>query len=167
MAGFLADGYKVIIFTRFRTMIQYIEDYLGVPCIQYHGQMNSRQKEAAKTLFASREGPQVFLSSYAGAYGTDMPMSNHLINYDSTVIAGRADQVNARHVRASSEFTEVYVHTMVTVGTIEERVLLQQEQKRRVASAITVGTGADYKGRVKNEVPGLAKFLEQTVGLTA
>ncbi len=144
-------------------MLSYIEEFLDVPCVQYHGRMTSAQKAAAVASFSAPDGPQVFLSSHAGAYGVDMYMADHLINFDNSNIAGRADQVNARHVRASSEFKEVYVHTMVTAGTIEERILLMQDVKRRVGSAIADGRGADRYGRVDNDIPSLTGFLEETI----
>lgn len=162
LGSLLAGGAKVLIFSKYRQMLNLIQDCIAVPCVQYHGQMTSAAKEAAVAEFSGPAGPPVFLSSHAGAYGVDMNTADHLVNFDSTVIAGRADQINARHVRASSEFATVYVHNLYTAGTIEVRNLAQQDRKRRVATAIMDGRGA-RAGRVGNDVASLTRFLEETI----
>lgn len=162
--GKLIDGGgKVLVFTKYRSMLGLIEEALGVPCVKYHGELSPSQKAAAIARYADPTGPRAFLSSHAGAYGCDMNMADNLANYDNPWQAGKADQINARHVRASSEFGKVYVHRMIVTGSIEERILGMQAMKRRVASAITDGRGADRYGRVENDVDSLTRFLEQTI----
>lgn len=157
------DGGKVLVFTKYRSMLGLIEEALGIPCVKYHGELSPSQKAAAIARYADPAGPRAFLSSHAGAYGCDMNMADNLANYDNPWQAGKADQINARHVRASSEFGKVYVHRMIVTGSIEERILGMQAMKRRVASAITDGKGADRYGRVENDVDSLTRFLEGTI----
>ena len=154
---------KILVYTKYRTMIPILVEYLGMPTVQYHGEMTSSQKAAAVVKFADPAGPQVFLSSHAGAYGCDMNMADHLVNYDNAWQAGKADQINARHVRASSEFSMVRVSRMLFADTIERRILDSQVHKRRVSGAVMDGHGADKYGRVDNDVISLTKFLEETV----
>lgn len=161
VAGF---GEKILVFSRFRTALPYLEDALQpYHCVQYHGQMNASQKAMAVEAFRDPQGPQIFLSSWAGAYGTDMYWVRHLVNYDNPISAGTADQINARHVRLSSEFKQVYIHDMYTVGTIEERILMVQEMKRKVNAAVVDNRGADYRGRIDNTVTSLTDWLATTV----
>ena len=125
--------------------------------------MNAKEKAAAVAEFTRPDGPNLFLSSWAGAYGTDMNMARHLINYDNPWSAGTADQINGRHVRLSNEFKQVYVHNMLTEGTIERRMLSQQGLKRTINGAVVDGRGADTFGRVDNSVQSLTSFLEETI----
>ena len=154
---------KVLVYTKYRSMLPVLSEAIGVPSVLYHGELTSSQKAAAVAKFSAPAGPRVFLSSHAGAYGCDMNMADHLVDYDNAWQAGKADQIDARHVRASSEFKNVYVHKMVCEGTVEERILQMQHHKRRVSGAVMDGKGADKFGRVENDVTGLTAFLEGTV----
>jgi SNF2 family DNA or RNA helicase len=139
---------RILIYTQFRSVLDIIEDELGVNCVQFHGGLSASEKADVISRFTDDHECRVFLSSHAGAYGVDMHMANVLVNYDHPWSAGKADQVNGRHVRVSSEFDRVYVCNMITPGTIEEWKLRKQERKRSVASAVMDGYGADSEGRI-------------------
>ena len=158
----LAFGGKVLVFSKYASMLPLLADVLGVPSVCYYGGMSAHDKASAVALFGDPVGPPVFLSSHAGAYGVDMFMADHLVNFDNAWSPGRADQVNSRHVRASSEFERVFIHSMITAGTIEERIMDVQAAKRKVSSAIADGHGAP-RGRVSNDAQTLTSFLEKTI----
>lgn len=139
-APVLARGDKIAVYTRYREMLPILERELtdlGYPSVLYHGGMTPGEKDAAVAAFAARG--QVLLSSHAGAYGVDLPMARYLVNYDVPWGAGTADQINGRHVRASSTFARVHVRDMVTAGTIEERKVDGQAFKRRISSGAVDG----------------------------
>lgn len=152
---------KIIIFTKYVHMLTLIEEALDVECVQYHGQMDAASKSAAVAKFTSDPECRVFLSSHAGAYGTDLYMANYLINYDLPWSSGKADQINGRHVRASSEFPNVFVRDMVTMGTVEERKHKMLAFKRRIGTAVLDNTGQDELGRVENDVDTLTSYLTE------
>jgi SNF2 family DNA or RNA helicase len=156
--------FKVLVYTRQPKMLPYIQETLGLPCVQYHGGMNPRAKAAAQARFTNDPKTRVFLSSYAGARGTDLYTASHLINYDIPWAAGMADQINGRHVRASSKFKRVWIENMITTGTTEEWKRDNLLFKRRVGSAILDGHGADRHGGVENEAQSLTAFLTSIVG---
>jgi SNF2 family DNA or RNA helicase len=156
------EGSKILIFSRFKYMLSIIEDALGVQCVQYHGDLSPARKASAVRLFTDSPDIQVFLSSHAGAYGTNMFMANWLINYDLPWSSGRADQINGRHQRAASEFDLVHVRNMITRGTVEERKLEMLEYKRSLADAIIDGK-VDATGRIENDLDTLASWLEEYV----
>lgn len=159
------DRNKILIFTRFRGMLDLLEERLDVPCVQYHGGMNVKEKAAAIARFSGDSRARIFLSSHAGAYGNDMRMANYLINYDLAWSAGRADQINGRHVRASSQFSQVYIRDMITEGTVEQRRRDMLTIKRRVGSAILDGHGQDADGRVTNDLNSLLNHLTSVLHL--
>lgn len=153
-------GEKVIIFTKFVPMMEILAEEIGFPSVKFHGGLNAAQKAAAVAEFSDPDGPPVFLVSRAGAFGLDLPVASHLINYDPEWASGRADQVNARHVRASSKFATVYVHNMITDSSIEIRMMSSQAYKREVAAGVL----GDKKMReIENNVPSLTSFLEETI----
>lgn len=154
---------KIIIFTKYVYMLTLIEEALDVQCVQYHGQMDASAKSAAVAKFTSDPETRVFLSSHAGAYGTDLYMANYLINYDLPWSSGKADQINGRHVRASSEFTNVFVRDMVTTGTVEQRKHNMLTFKRNIAGAVLDATGQDEYGRVENDVETLTSYLQESL----
>jgi superfamily II DNA or RNA helicase len=157
----LAGGAKVLVFTRFRPMLELIEERLSVPAVLYHGDMTTKQKESSVTKFSAPGGPPVFLSSHSGAYGVDLPRADHLVNFDNSWMSGRADQINSRHVRASSQHERVYIHNMVTEGTIEERIMSMQEVKRKVERSVM--HSGNRRGAVTLDTESLTGFLEATL----
>lgn len=155
---------KILIFTRFVGMLDIIADTLKIPCIKFHGGMSPVEKTAAIATFSTDSNYRVFISSHAGAYGNDMHMANYLINYDLPWSAGKADQINGRHVRASSQFTSVCIRDMVTIGTVEERRQKMLNIKRKVGTAILDGHGQDSDGAVINDLASLMSHLTEVLG---
>ena len=152
-------AFKVLVYTRFPGALSYIEEALGLPCVKYHGGMSPKAKAAAQARFTEDPLTRVFLSSHAGARGVDLFTGSHLINFDLPWAPGLADQINGRHVRASSKFKQVFVENMVTTGTTEEWKRDVVTFKRRVGTAILDGKGADRFGGVENDVQSLTGFL--------
>jgi SNF2 family DNA or RNA helicase len=153
-------GNKVILFSVNPDMLDLLSDALpeGV-AVTYTGRMSAGAKAYAAQRFETEEGCRVFLSSHAGALGTDLFMANYLINFDLAWSSGKQDQINARHNRASSKFKSIYVLNAITKGTTEPRKLQMLAHKRRVGSAIMDGHGADDKGRVESDVTTLTQCL--------
>lgn len=132
---------KILVFSYYKYMLRLIQDRLSVKSIQYHGDMNARQKSEARNRFADDPDIRVLLSSHAGAYGADMKMANYLIKYDLPWSAGRDEQINGRHVRAASEFDKVYVRNLITSGTVEDRKFRILTRKKDLARAVIDGEG--------------------------
>lgn len=157
---------KVLVYTQFRPMLDLIQERLqtgmnvaGITCVQFHGGMSSRPKTAAKTEFMTNPRCRIFLSSHAGARGTDLYAANHLINYDFPWASGKADQINGRHLRVASTFSDIYVHNLAGTGTLDMWKLGMLDHKRRIGSAILDGYGADSRGRVDNDLITLSAYL--------
>lgn len=160
-------GNKILIFTTYREMLDVLaHEFSAYGTVQFHGGMNAQEKAAAVAKYTSDVSTRIFLSSDAGAYGNDMYMANYLINYDLPWSAGKFDQRNGRHVRASSDFRNVFIRNLITEGTVEERKFALLNLKRRVGSAILDGHGADAQGAIENDLGSLMKHLTATVPLT-
>lgn len=147
---------KILIFTRYRGMIGiFTRDFkdLGYASVEYHGGMSPREKQASVTRFKTEKDTRLFISSHAGAYGTDLPMANWLVNYDIPWGAGLGRQINGRHVRASSEFKTVNVVYVITEKTIEERKYEVRTFKNAISEAAIDGNSLN--GYVKSDVTAL------------
>lgn len=155
------DKTKVILFSFHKPILKYFHDALAkhsVESVVFNGDMNIGQKEAAKMRFKREPGVRVFLSSDAGGMGVDLPEANYLINYNHPWSSGKADQRNSRHIRAGSEWEEVWVLNYLVQGSVEEWKYNILDLKRRVGSAIIDGTKTN-KGEIHFDVASLLEHL--------
>ena len=157
------DANKLVIFTSYVHMVKIIsgelEDYN--PQI-YTGELNAKDKEAAKITFQTDPACRILISSDAGGYGVDLPQANLLINYDLPWNAGLALQRNGRIRRASSTWPSIVIQDFLMAGSIEERQHDMLLQKNSIADAIMDGEGIDAAGEVKLNLGSLRTFLQET-----
>jgi SNF2 family DNA or RNA helicase len=154
---------KVILFSFYKDMVAKLADaFLGDGVVTYTGDMNVKQKAAARVEFQTDPDVRLFISSDAGGYGVDLPQANCLINVDLAWSAGKMDQRNGRHVRVGSQHKQVYILNYLIENSIEERTYEMLRLKRKVASATLDGIGADSKGVIENDVGSLTSYLADT-----
>jgi len=130
--------------------------------VLFTGDMNSDEKDKAKSKFANNADCRLFLSSDAGGYGVDLPMANYLISYDLPWSSGKLEQREARIIRLSSEFPHVTIATFVMQGSIEERQYDMLQHKRSVNEAFIDGKHHDTKGGMDITLDTLSKFLKES-----
>lgn len=153
------DGVKIAVYTDFRRMLPYLAqrlDRFGKLAL-YHGGLNADQKAAVKEEFASDPECRLFISTNSGGVGLDLPEAQYLVNFDLPHSGGILAQRNARHVRASSTHTHVYVVNLITEDTVEERQQATLALRARLAEEIVDGRGT---GVVINDVASLTEHLE-------
>ena len=151
---------KVVAFSTFKDLLNLIQDDTApfVKSVQFTGDMNARQKDAAMRQFKSDPKTRLFLSSDAGGYGVDLPEANYLISIDLPWSGGSIDQRESRIIRLSSEWEHVNLTVLVARGSIEERMHAMIEQKRGVADAFLDG-GHDSRGSYTLSLSSLTEFL--------
>lgn len=151
---------KVIVFSFYPEMARIIaKEVSEYGHVFFNGDMTAREKAEAKAQFTNDSECRIFFSSDAGGFGVDLFMANYLFNYDLPESAGKSDQRNARHVRASSQFDNVFIINEIVEGSTEERNLIRLDFKRKVASAVIDNKGADESGRIENDVSSLTRWL--------
>lgn len=153
---------KIVLFSFFKGSLRIMHDIWGSRSVLFHGEMDAKEKDAAKTKFQTQRDVRVFLSSDAGGYGIDLPEANYLINFDLPWSAGKLDQRNARIVRLSSVWESVSLINFVMEGSIEERMYGLLEQKKAIASAVVDGRGIDKKGNLSLDLKSLTEFLQSS-----
>jgi SNF2 family DNA or RNA helicase len=156
------DSYKAVVFTSYVQSVHDIVDGLkaaGFDARAYTGEMNAKEKEAAKVDFQTSSKVRVLVSSDAGGYGVDLPQANLLVNYDQPWSAGLAVQRNGRINRASSTWPSITIQDVLVLGSIEQRQYDTLKQKSNIADAILDGEGINSKGGVDLTVGSLIDFL--------
>ena len=156
------DGNKAVIFTSFVGMTKLIQDALPYKSVIYTGQLNAKQKDAAKLEFQTNPECRLFISSDAGGYGVDLPEANLLINYDLPWNAGLAVQRNGRIKRASSTWDHIVIQDILMENSLEKRQRDMLLQKSAVAQAVIDGEGINDRGGVNLTVGTLRAFLHNT-----
>lgn len=153
---------KVIVFSFTKHMLRLFRAALPAgTSVIFDGDMNSNEKESAKQQFKTNPKVRVFLSSDAGGMGVDLPEANYLINYNHPWSAGKADQRNSRHIRAGSNWDEVWVLNYLVAESVEEWKYQILDLKRRVGSAIIDGTPTKG-GSITFDVSSLLKYLTES-----
>ena len=153
---------KVVLFSFFKGSLRILKEHIRHDSVLFHGEMDAKEKDKAKTQFQTDPKCRVFLSSDAGGYGIDLPEANYLINYDLPWSAGKLDQRNARIVRLSSTWESVTLINLVMAGSVEERMYGLLEQKKAIASAVVDGQGIDRKGNLSLDLKSLTEFLSSS-----
>lgn len=156
---------KIVVFSFFKANLRFLLDeftHADTGAVIFDGDMNAKQKDAAKQRFTTDPDCRVFLSSDAGGYGVDLPNANYLKNYDLPWSAGKLEQRNSRIIRLSSEFDKVHVENYLIKGSIEDRQYRMLQEKMAIASAMVDKKGADVKGRLTLGLESLREFIDAT-----
>ena len=150
---------KVILFSFTKGMLRLFQEEFGDTAVVFEGSMNAAQREATKQRFKTDPDIRIFLSSDAGGMGVDLPEANYLINYNHPWSAGAADQRNNRHVRAGSDWDEVWILNMLVSGSVEEWKFSVLSLKRKVGSAILDG-GETNDGVIHFDIDSLMTWVK-------
>ena len=151
---------KVVAFTTFKGLIRSIAaDTSDITnCTILDGDMAARDRHKSVEKFKSDPKTRLFLSSDAGGYGIDLPNANHLCSLDLPWSAGAYDQREARIIRISSEWEQVFIAMLLAHGTLDMRMSQMIVEKGDIASAWLDG-GYDEKGKHELTLGSLRDFL--------
>jgi SNF2 family DNA or RNA helicase len=145
------DGEKVIVFTRFSTMVNTaipVLTKLGVKCTRVTGEEGDKQRKEAMEAFQSPDsGVNVIFITMAGGDAINLQAAKALVFYDTPWSAGDYLQILGRMIRIGSEHDRCYAIHMICRDTIDERV---QEVRRKKMKLIEQVLGDRIKG-VKGE----------------
>lgn len=157
---------KVIVVTRHVAMLSRVAQmFEGVPHVLYHGDMSVTQRASAVDRFEHDESVRLLVMSHAGAYGLDLPRATHLVVIHPPRSAGQGEQIEARHVRASSTHASVQVAILLVAGTVEERAHDHLDHNREIAAAIVDGSNPDGSGVIHNSVTSLTSHARAVTTL--
>ena len=135
-------------YTRFERMVSYLAEKLGRGVAFFHGSLNAEQRQELLASFASDDGPAVLVVSLrAGGRGLNLPAANHVFHFDRWWNPAVEQQATDRAHRLGQR-KPVFVHSLITRGTLEERIDALLESKRELVQKVMAGTSEDWLGEL-------------------
>ena len=142
------EGEKVIIFTRFSTMVEIAIKHLrklGLKCTQVTGAENELKRKTAMDAFQDpKNDTNVIFITMAGGDAINLQAAKALIFYDTPWSGGDYIQILGRMIRIGSDHDSVYAIHLVCRHTIDERV---QAVRQKKMSLIEKVLGERVKGK--------------------
>ena len=151
----IAEGDSLLIFSQFTEICEalnrYLKQVMYYNTYYLHGGTNRNKREQMIAQFQEPDTPPsaFILSLKAGGVGITLTKANHVFHFDRWWNPAVENQATDRAFRIG-QTQNVFVHKFVTLGTIEERIDLMIEDKKKMASAI-VGSDESWLTELDNE----------------
>ena len=132
----LAEGRRVLVFSQFTSMLALIAPRLQEGRIDYvtlTGDTTDRTTPVRR--FQAGEVPVFLISLKAGGLGLNLTAADTVIHYDPWWNPAVEDQATDRAHRIGQQ-RAVFVHRLITLGTIEEKMETLKERKRALVAAV-------------------------------
>ncbi|GGI09735.1 DEAD/DEAH box helicase [Egicoccus halophilus] len=133
---------RALVFTQFREMgdllVRHLGGELGLPEVPFlHGGLPLPKRDEMVQRFQTDEDapPILLVSLRAGGTGLNLTRASHVLHFDRWWNPAVEDQATDR-VHRIGQTRAVTVHTLVTAGTIEERIAVLLDRKRALADAV-------------------------------
>jgi SNF2 family DNA or RNA helicase len=140
-------GDKALVFTQypgFDRLVPYLAEQLGARVGFFHGRLSARQRDDVLRSFETPTGPSVLVISIkAGGRGLNLPAANHVIHFDRWWNPAVEQQATDR-VHRVGQRKPVFVHSLICVGTLEERIDQLLESKRELAAKVIHAGSEDW-----------------------
>ena len=150
-----AENESALVFTQFAEIGKSLETLFrrryGGKVYYLHGGTPRTRREHMVEQFQNPDTERAIfvLSLRAGGTGITLTRANHVIHFDRWWNPAVENQATDRAYRIGQE-KKVFVHKMVTMGTLEERIDELIESKKKLAEEI-VGGGESWLANLDNE----------------
>ncbi|ADU51685.1 SNF2-related protein [Thermaerobacter marianensis DSM 12885] len=134
-------GGKVLVFSQFTSMLDILQrelDRLGLGWERLDGRVRNREERVRR--FQEGDVPVFLISLKAGGTGLNLTAASYVIHYDPWWNPAVEEQATGRAHRIGQD-RPVFSYKLITRGTVEEKILQLQEQKRALAGALLAGDG--------------------------
>ncbi len=142
----LEEGRRILLFSQFTSMLALIEAELAARHLPYAlltGE--TRDRETVVSRFQNREVPLFLISLKAGGVGLTLTAADTVIHYDPWWNPAVENQATDRAHRIGQD-KPVFVHRLITRGTIEEKMeTLKARKQALVAGILNAEAGATLK----------------------
>jgi SNF2 family DNA or RNA helicase len=145
---------RALVFTQFREMGELLRTHIGEqfhfdpPFL--HGGVTRNGRDRMVDAFQDGSGPPLLLVSLkAGGTGLNLTAASQVIHYDRWWNPAVEDQATDRAWRIGQHRT-VNVHKLVCEGTVEERIGVVIDDKRKLAESV-VGTGEAWLSELSTD----------------
>jgi SNF2 family DNA or RNA helicase len=139
LAEAVDDGHRLLVFSQFTRLLDLVGTELeaqGIPWCRLDGTMSPAQRQAEVDRFQSEPGVPVFLLSLkAGGTGLNLTAADTVVHLDPWWNPAAEAQATDRAHRIGQTRT-VTSYKLIATGTVEERVLALQEEKRTLLAEV-------------------------------
>ncbi|WP_368235532.1 DEAD/DEAH box helicase [Clostridium perfringens] len=143
------SGKKILLFSQFTSVLKKIEEDFKKEDISYlylDGETSAKERVERVKKFNEDSNIKVFLISLkAGGVGLNLTSASVVIHFDPWWNPAVEDQATDRAHRFGQE-NKVEVIKLVAKDTIEEKIVLMQEDKRELIQSLMDGKTMDGKG---------------------
>jgi superfamily II DNA or RNA helicase len=150
------DGRRILLFSQFTSMLDLIAPEmtkLKIPFVELRGATRDRETPVAR--FQNGDVPLFLISLKAGGTGLNLTAADTVIHYDPWWNPAVERQATDRAHRIGQQQT-VFVYKLITVGTVEERILDMQARKAELAESLfSESTAPSLAGLDLNEIDRL------------
>ncbi len=139
LAEAVDDGHRLLVFSQFTRLLDLVGAELeaqGIPWCRLDGTMSPSQRQAEVDRFQSGPGVPVFLLSLkAGGTGLNLTGADTVVHLDPWWNPAAEAQATDRAHRIGQTRT-VTSYKLIATGTVEERVLALQDEKRTLLAEV-------------------------------
>jgi SNF2 family DNA or RNA helicase len=156
----IEEGRRILLFSQFTEMLKIIEDELNKRKLAYvklTGQTKDRKTPVDK--FQNGEVSLFLISLKAGGTGLNLTAADTVIHYDPWWNPAVEDQATDRAHRIGQDKT-VFVYKFVTKGTVEEKILEMQQNKRTLMEGLFSGNATAKLKLTEKDLHGFFEPLE-------
>jgi superfamily II DNA or RNA helicase len=137
----ISEGRRILVFSQFTEMLGLIEQRLWDDKIEYVMLTgDTRDRKTPVKAFQSGDVPVFLISLKAGGVGLNLTAADTVIHYDPWWNPAAEDQATDRAHRIGQD-KKVFVHRLVTLGTIEEKMEQLKQKKRALVAAVMEAEG--------------------------
>ncbi|MDB6109670.1 MAG: family helicase [Pedosphaera sp.] len=132
----VSEGRRILLFSQFTSMLALIEEELVKAKIDY-AQLTGQTRDRATPIQRFQQGgvPLFLISLKAGGTGLNLTTADTVIHYDPWWNPAVENQATDRAHRIGQE-KNVFVYKLMTVGTVEEKILELQKRKRELVEGL-------------------------------
>ncbi len=151
----LSESSSMLVFTQFTELGEQLERFLRnqhhCPVHYLHGGTSRKNRELMIESFQSEDTPAgiFILSLKAGGVGITLTRANHVFHFDRWWNPAVENQATDRAYRIGQK-QSVFVHKMITLGTLEEKIDQMIEDKRALADSI-IGSDENWLTEIDND----------------
>lgn len=137
----VAAGQRSLVFSHLTSHLAFVREALavrGLPFLYLDGQTPERERRSLVAAFQEGQTPLFLISAKAGGLGLNLTAASNVFHLDPWWNPAVEDQASDRAHRVG-QTQPVTIYRLVSVGTIEERMLALHDRKRALVARVLDG----------------------------
>ena len=161
----IEEEHRVLVFSQFTTVLKNIQKRLKVEKISFSyldGSITSEKRMGLVKSFNEGENSVFLISLKAGGTGLNLTSADVVVHFDPWWNPAVEEQATDRAHRIGQK-NVVEVIKIIAKGTIEEKILLLQEEKKKLISSLMgdeMSSGEGFSALSEEEICGLFEIKE-------